>query len=129
MIKKAVIPAAGLGTRMLPLTKSQPKEMLPLGRKPCIQYIIEELASVGVNQILIITGYKKRAIEDHFDDDIELNKLLSISDQKDLINEIDFSGMGISFYFTRQSKPSGLGDAIRCAKYFVDGEPFIVAFR
>lgn len=69
MIKKAVIPAAGLGTRMLPLTKTQAKEMLPLGSKPCIQYIVEELASVGINQILIITGQKKRAIEDHFDHD------------------------------------------------------------
>ena len=127
MIRKAVIPAAGLGTRMLPLTKSQPKEMLPLGRKPCIQYIVEELASVGVTQILFITGHKKRAIEDHFDKDSELTRMLSLSGQKDILEEMKFEDMDITFFYTRQSIPAGLGHAVSCAKDFVDDEPFIVA--
>src|SRR5690554_1084074 len=127
MIKKAVIPAAGLGTCMLPLTKTQPKEMLPLGRKPCIQYIVEELASVGVSQILFITGYKKRAIEDHFDKDNELNRALSMSGQKDIIKELAYEDMDITFFYTRQSVQAGLGHAVRCAKDFVGDDPFIIA--
>ena len=108
MIKKAVIPAAGLGTRMLPLTKTQPKEMLPLGNKPCIQYIIEELATCGIEQVLIITGRKKRAIEDHFDKDNELNNLLHRSDQHDLLQTLEYEDMNVQFFYTRQSRPSGL---------------------
>lgn len=127
MIRKAVIPAAGMGTRMLPLTKTQPKEMLPLGRKPCIQYIVEELASVGVNQILFITGHKKRAIEDHFDKDNELNRMLSLSGQKDILEEIKFEDMDVTFFYTRQSIPAGLGHAVYCAKEFVGDDPFIIA--
>ena len=127
LIRKAVIPAAGLGTRMLPLTKSQPKEMLPLGRKPCIQYIVEELARVGVTQILFITGQKKRAIEDHFDKDNELIRLLSLSGQKDILEELKFEDMDVTFFYTRQSIPAGLGHAVSCAEDFVDGEPFIIA--
>ncbi len=127
MIKKAVIPAAGLGTRMLPLTKTQPKEMLPLGKKPCIQYIVEELASVGVNQILIITGKKKRAIEDHFDKDIALNQMLSMSEQRELMEELEFEDMDVQFFYTRQSVQAGLGDAIAHARNFVNNEPFIIA--
>lgn len=127
MIKKAVIPAAGMGTRMLPLTKTQSKEMLPLGGKPCIQYIIEELASVGVNQVLIITGYKKRAIEDYFDKDIELNHTLVASDQKELLEVLDYENMDMQFFYTRQSLPKGLGDAVYHAKYFANKEPFILA--
>ncbi|HHV94904.1 MAG TPA: UTP--glucose-1-phosphate uridylyltransferase [Clostridiaceae bacterium] len=127
MIKKAVIPAAGLGTRMLPLTKVQPKEMLPLGSKPCIHYIIEELASVGVDQILIVTGYKKRAIEDYFDRDIDLSRSLAASDQKDLLEFLDYENLNIQFFYTRQSLPKGLGDAVYHAKNFVNGEPFIIA--
>jgi UTP--glucose-1-phosphate uridylyltransferase len=127
MIKKAVIPAAGMGTRMLPLTKTQPKEMLPLGDKPCIQYIVEELASVGVNQVLIVTGQKKRSIEDHFDPDIELNRKLSESGQKDLLDRLGYENMNIQFFYTRQSTPLGLGDAILHAKNFINGEPFIIA--
>lgn len=127
MIKKAVIPAAGMGTRMLPLTKTQPKEMLPLANKPCIQYIVEELASVGVNQILIITGQKKRAIEDHFDKNMELNCSLSASGQKDLLEELSFENMDVQFFYTRQSMPAGLGDAINYARNFINGDPFIIA--
>lgn len=127
MIKKAVIPAAGLGTRMLPLTKTQPKEMLPLASKPCIQYIVEELASVGVSQILIITGQKKRAIEDHFDKDMVLNSQLSASGQKDLLGKMDFENMEVQFFYTRQCVQAGLGDAVRYAKDFINNEPFIIA--
>lgn len=127
LIKKAVIPAAGLGTRMLPLTKTQPKEMLPLGRKPCIQHIVEELASVGVDQILFITGYKKRAIEDHFDKDNELNRALSMSGQKDIIKELAYEDLDVIFFYTRQSVQAGLGHAVRCAKEFVGDDPFIIA--
>lgn len=127
MIRKAVIPAAGLGTRMLPLTKTQPKEMLPLADKPCIQYIVEELASVGVDQILIITGAKKRSIEDHFDVDNELNQKLAASGQKDLLERLEYEHMNIQFFYTRQSNPLGLGDAIHHAKNFVNNEPFIIA--
>ncbi len=127
MIKKAVIPAAGLGTRMLPLTKTQPKEMLPLANKPCIQYIVEELASVGVEQILIITGQKKRAIEDHFDKDNELNNMLHLSDQQELLQSLEYEDMNIQFFYTRQSRAAGLGDAINHARNFINGDPFIIA--
>ena len=125
-VKKAVIPAAGLGTRMLPLTKSQPKEMLPIGSKPCIQYIVEELAACGVEEILIITGQKKRAIEDHFDKDNELNRLLHRSEQADLLQTLAYEDMDVQFFYTRQSTPTGLGDAVGLAKSFVSNEPFIV---
>lgn len=127
LIKKAVIPAAGLGTRMLPLTKTQPKEMLPLGRKPCIQYIVEELAAVGVKQVLFITGHKKRAIEDHFDKDNELNRILSLSGQKDILKELAYEDLDITFFYTRQSIPAGLGDAVSYAKDFIGADPFIIA--
>jgi UTP--glucose-1-phosphate uridylyltransferase len=127
MIRKAVIPAAGLGTRMLPLTKTQPKEMLPLGKKPCIQYIVEELASAGITQILFITGQKKRAIEDHFDKDTDLEKMLSMSGQKDILEDLKFHDLDVSFFYTRQSVPAGLGHAVSCARDFVCGEPFVIA--
>lgn len=127
MIKKAVIPAAGLGTRMLPLTKTQPKEMLPLASKPCIQYIVEELASCGIEQVLIITGQKKRAIEDHFDKDNELNSMLNASDQKELLQTLEFEDMNVQFFYTRQSRAAGLGDAINYAANFINGDPFIIA--
>lgn len=127
MITKAIIPAAGLGTRMLPLTKAQPKEMLPLAGKPCIQYIVEELAAVGVKQILFITGQKKRAIEDHFDKDMDLNRLLSGSGQKELLATLDFEDLDVQFFYTRQSTPTGLGDAVNHARDFVGNDPFIIA--
>ncbi|MDI9413283.1 MAG: UTP--glucose-1-phosphate uridylyltransferase [Bacillota bacterium] len=127
MIKKAVIPAAGLGTRMLPLTKTQPKEMMPIASKPCIQYIVEELASVGVEQVLIITGQKKRAIEDHFDKDNELNNMLQRSEQQGLLQTLEYEDMNVQFFYTRQSRPAGLGDAINHARNFINNEPFIIA--
>ncbi len=127
MIKKAVIPAAGLGTRMLPLTKTQPKEMMPIASKPCIQYIVEELASVGIEQVLIITGQKKRAIEDHFDKDNELNNMLQRSEQQALLQTLEYEDMNVQFFYTRQSRPAGLGDAINHARNFINNEPFIIA--
>lgn len=127
MIKKAVIPAAGLGTRMLPLTKTQPKEMMPIASKPCIQYIVEELASVGVEQVLIITGQKKRSIEDHFDKDNELNNMLQRSEQQALLQTLEYEDMNVQFFYTRQSRPAGLGDAINYARNFINNEPFIIA--
>jgi UTP--glucose-1-phosphate uridylyltransferase len=127
MIKKAVIPAAGLGTRMLPLTKTQPKEMMPIASKPCIQYIVEELASVGVEQVLIITGQKKRSIEDHFDKDNELNNMLQRSEQQALLQTLEYEDMNVQFFYTRQSRPAGLGDAINHARNFINNEPFIIA--
>ena len=114
---KAVIPAAGLGTRMLPLTKAQPKEMLPVVRKPTIQYIIEEAYEAGIREVLIITGKHKRAIEDHFDryehdvENRELEKLDRILDE-------------MNIYYVRQKKPRGLGDAILHARAFIQDEPF-----
>lgn len=127
LITKAVIPAAGLGTRMLPLTKTQPKEMLPIGSKPCLQYIVEELASVGIKDILIITGQRKRVIEDHFDKDHYLESLLQQSGQKELLETLQFDDMGLRFFFTRQSQAKGLGDAISLARSFVNNEPFVIA--
>jgi UTP--glucose-1-phosphate uridylyltransferase len=127
MIKKAIIPAAGLGTRMLPLTKTQPKEMLPLGAKPCIQYIVEELVSTGIDQILIITGQKKRSIEDHFDRNNELNRLIYSSGQADMLEKLDYENMDVQYFYTSQDSPAGLGDAVRHARNFVNNEPFVIA--
>ncbi len=127
MIKKAVITAAGLGTGMLPLTKTQPKEMLPIGSKPCIQYIVEELASVGVKQILMIVGQNDRSIKEHFDKDFELNDNLRNSELQGLLKLLDYEDLDVELFYTRQSSPTGLGDAISHARHFVNKEPFIVA--
>lgn len=124
-VRKAVIPAAGLGTRFLPATKAQPKEMLPIVDKPAIQYIVEEARASGIEDILIITGRNKRAIEDHFDRSLELELMLKRSGKYDLlemVNEIS----GITIHFVRQKEPKGLGHAILCAKQFVGDEPFAV---
>ncbi len=125
-IRKAVIPAAGWGTRMLPATKSQPKEMLPVGRKPAIQYVVEELESIGIEQILIITGQKKRAIEDHFDRDMELIRHLEEKGNQDLIETLKYEETDTQFFYTRQSEQKGTAHAIGLAENFVDNEPFIV---
>jgi UTP--glucose-1-phosphate uridylyltransferase len=123
---KAIIPAAGLGTRLLPATKSQPKEMLALGRKPVIQYVIEELQDVGLNQILIITGRRKRAIEDHFDSDPQLVSVLKEAGNESLLAELAFEGKARLFY-TRQSKPRGLGHAVSLGADFVDDDDCVVS--
>jgi len=127
-IKKVVILVAGSGTRLLPITKSQPKEMLPVGRKPVVQYVVEEAQAAGLSEILLVTGGQKRAIEDHFDKDPELVEKLNISGQSDLAAELDYIEDSTSFYYTRQSRPIGQSDAIYAARDFVGEEHFVVAF-
>lgn len=122
-IRKAVIPAAGFGTRFLPETKAMPKEMLPIVDKPTIQYIVEEIKASGIEQILIISGHAKRAIEDHFDSSPELEQHLYESGKMDLLWEVR-KVASVKIHYTRQQYMRGLGDAILCAKDFIDGEPF-----
>ena len=125
-VKKAIIPAAGLGTRFLPATKAQPKEMLPIVDKPTIQYIIEEAIESGIEEILVITGRNKKCIEDHFDKSIELELELEKSGKSDLLELVrDISDM-VDIHYIRQKEPKGLGHAIHCAKTFVGNEPFAV---
>lgn len=122
-IRKAVIPAAGFGTRFLPETKAMPKEMLPIVDKPTIQYIVEEILASGIEEILIISGHAKRAIEDHFDSSPELESHLEEHGKEALLEEIRKIS-GIKVHYVRQPYMRGLGDAILCAKDFVDDEPF-----
>lgn len=125
-VKKAVIPAAGLGTRFLPATKAQPKEMLPIVDKPTIQYIIEEAVASGIEQILIITGRNKKSIEDHFDKSFELEEQLKSNGKEELLDLVqDISNM-VDIHYIRQKEPKGLGHAINCARIFVGNEPFAV---
>jgi len=125
-VKKAIIPAAGLGTRFLPATKAQPKEMLPIVDKPTIQYIIEEAVASGIEEILIITGRNKRAIEDHFDKSVELENELESHGKSEMLAMVrDISNMA-DIYYIRQKEPRGLGHAINCARTFVGNEPFAV---
>lgn len=126
-VRKVVIPVAGLGTRLLPATKSQPKEMLPVGRKPVVQYVVEEMAEQQLTEYLFITGRSKRSIEDHFDRDPYLLGKLSENGNTEIIEEMDFEGKGLSFFYTRQSNPAGLGDAIRLAENFAGSDHFVVA--
>ena len=125
-VKKAIIPAAGLGTRFLPATKAQPKEMLPIVDKPTIQYIIEEAVASGIEEILIITGRNKRAIEDHFDKSIELEYQLEQNGKEDVLKMVENISNMANIYYIRQKEPKGLGHAIGCAKTFVGNEPFAV---
>ena len=125
-IRKAIIPAAGLGTRFLPATKAQPKEMLPIVDKPPLQYIIEEAVASGIEEILIITGRSKKCIEDHFDKSVELELELEKSGKEEMLKMVrDISDM-VDIHFIRQKEPKGLGHAISCAKTFVGNEPFAV---
>ena len=125
-VKKAIIPAAGLGTRFLPATKAQPKEMLPIVDKPTIQYIIEEAIASGIEEILIITGRNKKCIEDHFDKSVELELELEKAGKAELLELVrDISEM-VDIHYIRQKEPKGLGHAINCAKTFVGNEPFAV---
>lgn len=125
-IRKAVIPAAGLGTRFLPATKAQPKEMLPIVDKPTIQYIIEEAIASGIEEILIVTGRNKKCIEDHFDKSVELEMELSKNNKDELLELVkDISDM-VDIHYIRQKEPKGLGNAIYCAKTFVGNEPFAI---
>ena len=127
-IRKAVIPVAGLGTRLLPATKSQPKEMLPVGRKPAVQYVVEEMVEAGITQILLITGRQKSSIEDHFDRETELERRLVRTGAYDLAEELNFFEEDVALFYTRQSVQSGPADAIRLAADFVGDEPFLVAY-
>ncbi|GAA0181236.1 UTP--glucose-1-phosphate uridylyltransferase GalU [Clostridium sediminicola] len=125
-VRKAIIPAAGLGTRFLPATKAQPKEMLPIVDKPTIQYIIEEAVASGIEEILIITGRNKRAIEDHFDKSVELELQLESKNKDEMLNMVREITNMVDIHYIRQKEPKGLGHAIACARAFVGNEPFAV---
>lgn len=127
-IKKAIIPAAGLGTRVLPASKSVPKEMLPIVDKPAIQYIVEEAVAAGITDILIITNRGKSAIEDHFDHSIELENMLEKSKKAKALKEVSSVCNLANIYFLRQKETKGLGDAVLRAKQFVGNEPFAVLY-
>jgi UTP--glucose-1-phosphate uridylyltransferase len=123
----AVVPVAGLGTRLLPATKSQPKEMLPVGRKPVVQYVVEELTRVGVKRVLFVTGPGKVSIENHFDLNGELIQMLRESGKEDLLTELEYERATVQYFYTRQRRLLGLGHAVGCAQSFVGNQPFIVA--
>ena len=125
-IRKAIIPAAGLGTRFLPATKAQPKEMLPIVDKPTLQYIIEECVASGIEEILIITGRNKKSIEDHFDRSVELEMELEKAGKQEMLEMVREISDMVNVHFIRQKQPRGLGHAILCAKTFVGDEPFAV---
>jgi UTP--glucose-1-phosphate uridylyltransferase len=125
-VRKAIIPAAGLGTRFLPATKAMPKEMLPIVDKPTIQYIVEEAIESGIEDIIIVTGKGKRAIEDHFDNSFELEQNLLEKRKFELLNEVQKTSNMIDIHYIRQKEPRGLGHAIWCARKFIGDEPFAV---
>lgn len=124
-VKKAIIPAAGLGTRFLPATKAMPKEMLPIVDKPTIQYIVEEAVESGIEDIIIVTGKGKRAIEDHFDNHFELEQNLLEKEKLELLEEVKRSS-SVEIHYIRQKEPKGLGHAVWCARKFIGNEPFAV---
>lgn len=123
----AVVPVAGLGTRMLPATKSQPKEMLPVGRKPVVQYVFEELTAAGLQRILFVTGPGKTSIENHFDINEELVQMLREKGKEDLLAALEFERAPVQYFYTRQRQALGLGHAVLSARAFVGEEPFVVA--
>ena len=126
-VRKAIIPAAGLGTRFLPATKALPKEMLPIVDKPTIQFIVEEAKASGIEDILIVTGKNKGAIENHFDANPELEQDLEKTGKSELLNLTQkITNLGVNIYYTRQPHPAGLGDAVYRARSFVAGEPFVI---
>jgi len=125
-VRKAIIPAAGLGTRFLPATKAMPKEMLPIVDKPTIQYIVEEAVESGIEDIIIVTGKSKRAIEDHFDNSFELEQNLLEKGKYALLDEVQKSSKMVDIHYIRQKEPKGLGHAIWCARKFIGNEPFAV---
>ena len=124
-VRKAIIPAAGLGTRFLPATKAMPKEMLPIVDKPTIQYIVEEAIESGIEDIIIVTGKGKRAIEDHFDFSFELEHSLLEKQKLDLLEKVQASSK-VDIHYIRQKEPKGLGHAVWCARNFIGNEPFAV---
>jgi len=125
-VRKAIIPAAGLGTRFLPATKAMPKEMLPIVDKPTIQYIVEEAVESGIEDIIIVTGKGKRAIEDHFDNAWELEQNLAEKGKFDLLDKVRYSSNLANIHYIRQKEPLGLGHAVWCARNFIGEEPFAV---
>ena len=125
-VRKAIIPAAGLGTRFLPATKSLPKEMLPIVDKPTLQYIIEEAINSGIEEILIITGRSKKSIEDHFDKSVELELELEQKGKTEMLEMVREISNMVNIHYIRQKEPKGLGHAIHCAKSFIGDEPFAV---
>jgi len=125
-VRKAIIPAAGLGTRFLPATKAMPKEMLPIVDKPTIQYIVEEAVASGIEDIIIVTGRTKRAIEDHFDNAPELERNLEEKGKLKLLEKVQYSSNLANIHYIRQKEPKGLGHAVWCARNFIGDEPFAV---
>jgi UTP--glucose-1-phosphate uridylyltransferase len=125
-VRKAIIPAAGLGTRFLPATKAMPKEMLPIVDKPTIQYIVEEAVASGIEDIIIVTGKGKRAIEDHFDFAYELEQTLRQKEKYDLLEKVQAPSRMVDIHYIRQKEPKGLGHAVWCARNFIGNEPFAV---
>lgn len=125
-VRKAIIPAAGLGTRFLPATKAMPKEMLPILDKPTIQYIVEEAVASGIEDIIIVTGKGKRAIEDHFDFAPELEQNLAEKEKFELLDKVNYSSNLADIHYIRQKEPKGLGHAVWCARNFIGDEPFAV---
>src|SRR5206468_5316617 len=123
----AVVPVAGLGTRLLPATKSQPKEMLPVGRKPVVQYVVEELTRVGIKRVLFVTGPGKATIENHFDLNGERIQTLRESGKEDLLAELEYERATVQYFYTRQRQLLGLGHAVACAQSFAGDQPFVVA--
>ncbi len=126
-ISIAIVPVAGLGTRLLPATKSQPKEMLPVGRKPVVQYVVEELTRVGIKRLLFITGPGKTSIENHFDLNDELIEALRESGKEELLEALAYERAPVQYFYTRQRQLLGLGHAILCAEPFVGNQPFVAA--
>jgi len=125
-VRKAIIPAAGFGTRFLPVTKAQPKEMLPIVDKPAIQYVVEEVVGAGIKDILIIIGRNKNSIENHFDRSPELEAHLTVQGKTKLLDEVRLISEMANIQYIRQKEPKGLGDAIRSASAFVGNEPVLV---
>jgi UTP--glucose-1-phosphate uridylyltransferase len=126
-ISIAVVPVAGLGTRLLPATKSQPKEMLPVGRKPVVQYVVEELTRVGLKRLLFITGPGKASIENHFDLDNDLVQALRERGKEEMLEALEYERAPVQYFYTRQRELLGLGHAILCAEPFVGNQPFVAA--
>lgn len=126
-INIAVVPVAGIGTRLLPATKSQPKEMLPVGRKPVVQYVVEEMTRVGMQRLLFITGPGKTSIENYFDLNPELIQMLRETGKEELLAEFEFERAPVQYFYTRQRQLLGLGHAVLCAEPFVGDQPFVVA--
>src|SRR5713226_345744 len=123
----ALVPVAGWGTRLLPATKSQPKEMLPVGRKPVVQYVVEELVQSGIQRLLFVTGPGKTSIENHFDINAELIAFLRETGKEELLEELDFERQKVQYFYTRQRRQLGLGHAVLCARPLVGEQPIVIA--